>query len=113
MNILGMDSPKFGDKFTKHARLAGPIETVISNFQAGHGWVKETSSGTMTDETTDYVRGNQSLKLVGPSDGNTPRLKLTLSPTLDITGKVLKIILKVDNPSALVNLQIAWSSDAF
>jgi peptidoglycan/xylan/chitin deacetylase (PgdA/CDA1 family) len=113
MNLMGMDLPKFGDKFTKHTRLAGPIETVISNFQSGHGWVKETSSGTMVDDPTDFIRGNQSLKLTGPSDGNTPRLKLTLSPTLDVTGKVFKIILKVDNPSALVNLQFAYSSDSF
>jgi peptidoglycan/xylan/chitin deacetylase (PgdA/CDA1 family) len=113
MNMLGMDQPKFGGNFTKHARLAGPVETVISNFQAGHGWVKETSSGTMTDDTTDYVRGSQSLKLTGPSDGNTPRIKLTLGTPLDVTGKVFKIILKVDNPSALVNLQFGYSSDGF
>jgi hypothetical protein len=113
MNMMGMDQSKFGGNFTKHARLANAQEVVISNFQSGHGWVKETTSGTMTDEATDFIRGNQCLKLVGPSDGNTPRLKLTLGTLLDITGKVIKIILKVDNPAALVNLQLAWSSDGF
>jgi peptidoglycan/xylan/chitin deacetylase (PgdA/CDA1 family) len=73
-------------------------ETVITNFASGHGYAKG-SQGVLTDDTTDFIIGSQSLKLASNSALEAHADKTGL--TIDLTGKEIVIYMKI---SSLTNL---------
>lgn len=84
---------------------------VVSAFQSGHAWA---TSGAMAssnlNDTTDFVRGTQSASVTFSGNGN---LDLSgISPTLDLTGKAIRFLVKVDDVSKLsqVNIKIGTSA---
>jgi len=90
----------FGLYDPRNNQLQYPNETVITNFQSGHGFIKQSAAGTQSDDTINYIKGNQSLKLV--TDGLSSAVftrRSSISPTLDLTNKYLKVWVKVDNTS--------------
>ena len=94
--------------------LPYPPEKVLTNFQSGHGFVKMSAAGTQADDTTDYVKGNQSLKLTTDGDGNWVfTRKSSIAPTIDLTGKYLKVWVKVSDMTNTSQLRFYVSSDDF
>ncbi|KKR15230.1 MAG: hypothetical protein UT43_C0005G0026, partial [Parcubacteria group bacterium GW2011_GWC1_39_29] len=91
--------------------LNAPKETVITNLQSGHGYTKG-ALGTQTDDTSDYVKGNQSLQLVTDGAGGAVTSKKTsITPTLDFTGKYLKVWVKVNDIANVEDFWFYLSSD--
>ena len=80
--------------------MASPIpgEIIITEFQPGHGFTYTQGGGSMVDDTTIYCRGTQSLKVTTDGNGTeTIVTKTDISPTIDLTGKMIKVILRVDD----------------
>ena len=99
INSLGLYDPR-------NAPLQYPAETVITNLQSGHGYTKQSAAGTQSDDTADYIKGNQSLKLVTDGDASAVvTRKSSISPAIDLTNKYLKVWVKVDNTA---NVQEFW-----
>lgn len=68
-------------------------EQVISNFGPGHGWIKAGAGGTMTDDTSTYARGEQSLRLTTPNS-TTSATFVDLAGSWDLTGQDLRLWIK-------------------
>jgi hypothetical protein len=75
------------------------VETVIENFQSGHGYTKG-AKGTQTDDTTDYIRGSQSLKLTG-TDETSYYVAKTGYSAIDFTGKNLVLYYKISSATGI------------
>lgn len=91
-----------------------PITTdiIITNFISPHGFGLGSANGTQTNDTTNYIRGSQSLKLTTVGNGTaTFSLKTNISPTINLTGKQTKIWLMVDKPLNISQLFFYFSSD--
>lgn len=88
-------------------------DTVITNFQGAHGWTLQSAQGTQSNDTTNYVKGTQSLKIVTDGVGSTIFTRsATLSPTMNLTGKQVKVWVYIDQPTHLNRLRFMFSSDA-
>lgn len=91
-----------------------PAHTVLTNLQAGHGWSKQSAQGTQSDDTSDYVKGVQSLSLVTDGIGSAVfTRKSSISPAVDLTGKYIKVWVKVSDTSLVSELWFYASSDNF
>lgn len=92
---------------------ANTTDTVITNFQSGHGYTKISAAGTQTtNDTTSFIRGSQSIKLVTDGLGSAVfTRKTSISPAIDITNKHVKVIVMVDKPLNITELFFYLSSD--
>jgi len=91
-----------------------PKETLITHFGAGHGFAKSSAAGTQTDDTTDFARSTQSLKLATDGDGQAVFARKTnMSPALDFTGKFLKVWIKISDTSKIKELRVTVTNDNF
>jgi hypothetical protein len=93
---------------------AKPAETTIENYQSSHGYTKTTGSGTLADDTSVFAIGTQSVKITTQADTNTVIIAKTGLSAIDLSGKYLKIVCRVDTPSiAASNISIDIGDDAF
>lgn len=96
-------------------RPAKPPVTLVSIFQAGHGWTASGGVGSSNlNDTTDYVLGTQSAKVTTVTTGPT-NLNLD-SPTLtaaDLTGKTVKVLIKVEGLANLNSLRLLVGDATF
>ena len=87
-------------------------ETVVSTFQAGHGFAKGSAAGTQTDDTAEYRLGSQALRMVTAGDGVVAfTQKVNLSPVVDMTGRFLKVMVRVDDYTRAKELSVYLSSE--
>jgi peptidoglycan/xylan/chitin deacetylase (PgdA/CDA1 family) len=86
-------------------------ETVISAFQASHGWTK-SGTGTGSDDTTDYLLGSQSYKMITDGAGGSSFLSAPAG-TYDLSTKNLVLAVKVDDFTHYGDLQIRLTSTAY
>lgn len=75
-------------------------ETVVTNFQAGHGFA-QNGVGTIADDTADFVRGSQSLRLTSAGSGTACGASKTAMGPFDLTGKRVNLYFKVDDLSLI------------
>ncbi len=95
-----------------------PQETILTTFQSGHGFTLTTGGGAIADDTSVYCKGSQSLKITTKGDGTQIRVtKASISPTINISGKMVRVLLKTDDPTNYLNTAsqvfIGFSSDNF
>lgn len=84
---------------------------MFHTFQSGHGFTFN-GSGSQTDDTTTFLRGSQSLRINTNGAGATARSrKLSLSPTLNLTGKQIVIQARVSSMANLNTFFLYLSSD--
>lgn len=85
-------------------RTAQPKPTVITSFASGHGFFS-SGPGTEADYTSDYVMGSQCLRVVTDGAGGVHYSKKnSISPTIDITGKQIRIWVKIPDLNDLANI---------
>lgn len=104
-NSLGLYDPR-------NNPLQYPAETVITNLQSGHGFVAGGTGGSQTDDTTDFIKGSQSLELVTNGAGAAKFTTNTSFSPIDLTGKYLKVWIKVDNTDNVAEYWFYAASDA-
>lgn len=78
-------------------------QNLLTDFQAGHGFIKQSGTGTQSDDTTTSVNGTQSLKLVTAGTSSACFTKKTISST-NLTGQNIAIWLKTDKPLNITEL---------
>ncbi|WP_274029456.1 polysaccharide deacetylase family protein [Streptomyces sp. MMBL 11-1] len=83
---------------------------IVEHFQTGHGWA--TSGGVASSElndTTDFCKGTQSAKVVFSGNGNLDKSGIS---SMDLTGKAIRFVVKVDDVSKLSQLNIRVGTSA-
>lgn len=89
-------------------------DTLITSWASGHGWTRPDGTATVTDDTSVYYTGAQSLKVVSGGDGAINKIrKVSISPTINMSSKFFKVVLRVSDWSKLDTLNIYTSSDSF
>ncbi|MGW2060447.1 polysaccharide deacetylase family protein [Streptomyces sp. NPDC001937] len=77
--------------------------TWSQQFQTGHGWAiggSGTASSNANDGT-DFVRGSQSLRVTTAANGIQSQVRKLAGPAIDMTGKMIRLVLKVDDVTHL------------
>jgi hypothetical protein len=88
--------------------------SMITDFQAEHGFKKMGSAGFQMDDTAEFVIGQQSLKLSTNGDGIAVfTRKIDISPAIDLTNSSLKIWLKVSDVQNIKELRVTVTGDRF
>lgn len=96
------------DVFPPATRTA--VKTI---FAAGHGYTKSAGNGTVSDDTTIFELGTQSLKIACPGDGVTNSAQKTGITSFDATGKYFALTVMCDTPVNLQRLLLYVTSDGF
>jgi hypothetical protein len=90
---------------------APPSKVIFQQFQAGHGYEKFEGTGTLSDDTTDFVVGTQSLKLVTAGDESFVRVRKKSVGPYDFSGRDLRLTFKVQGLAHVGIFEIFLSSD--
>jgi peptidoglycan/xylan/chitin deacetylase (PgdA/CDA1 family) len=80
--------------------------TWSQNFQAGHGWSADgagTASANLND-TSVFARGSQSARGTTDGSGRQSAIRTRNLPPLDLTGKMVRLIFRIDDTSHLHKL---------
>lgn len=86
-------------------------DAIVESFSPGHGWsIFSGTAASMSDDTSDFALGSQSLSVVTKSDG-TPGSVQKTGYTLDFTGKQLLIWVKVTGATSL-NQLLLYAGDS-
>jgi hypothetical protein len=86
-------------------------KTVFQQFQAGHGYEKSEGTGTLSEDTGDFVIGTQSLKFVTAADGVQSHVRKKSVGPYDFTGRDLRLTFKVDGLAHVGTFEVFLSSD--
>jgi len=112
--MQGLGLKKHNTRVSAFAPLPALNDTRIETFSSGHGYAKQSAAGTQTDDTTNFIVGSQSLKLVTDGDGAVVFTRsAVLSPTLDFSGKSLVIQFKISDVSVVTEFTVYLTSDSF
>ncbi len=84
---------------------------VFEQFQAGHGYEKSEGTGTLSNDTTDFVIGKQSIKFVTKGDEALNRVRKKSVGPYDFTGRDLRITFKIEGLESVENFEVFLSSD--
>lgn len=83
-----------------YAREAAGVQSITS-FQAGHGWsFLSGTTGNLNATTEGHVLGSQCVRFDAVASAARGIRRLG-APAIDLTGKYLGILLRVDNPDVL------------
>lgn len=88
---------KVGVGGTAPARASGwrDASSIVTSMQAGHGWTTSgTLGGSNLGDTTVFTRGSQSASITTNGAGATATLRRFGLPTIDLTGKALRLVLR-------------------
>lgn len=88
-------------------------DAVITTFQPGHGYTLPYLRGTITEDTTDYIFGSQSVKLTTEGDSQITSIRSTDLGGIDFSNKWLRVWVKVDDSKAFSELVLYLTSDNF
>ena len=95
-------------------RTSNPQRTMLATFQPGHGYSQAVTSSFNYNDTTDYVLGKQSAYIVTNGAGGQAILTKSAAVTsLNMTGKVFAILLKVTNVANLNRITLLAGSAGF
>jgi peptidoglycan/xylan/chitin deacetylase (PgdA/CDA1 family) len=78
--------------------------TIVTNFQSGHGWTTAGTFGSSDLNATDaFAKGTQSAKVV-TANSQTGQLRKLAMSAMDLTGKAIRVTVKVDNAAGMSNI---------
>jgi len=81
---------------------------VVTTFDSGHGW-SASGSGTASsnvNDTTDFSTGSQSAKATTTGTGATSNIEKLTGLSINATGKIFRLRLKVDDPTHLQRINV-------
>lgn len=82
-------------------------DTVISQLQAGHGYITNAGGSSNLNDVGDFVLGSQSASITTNAAGAAKTLKRTAYvPTWDFTGKMPRVYVKLDNVTKVSGLDL-------
>ena len=86
-------------------------KVVFQQFQAGHGYEKSEGTGTLSDDSGDFVIGTQSLKFATAGDEVQSHVRKQSVGPYDFTGRDLRLTFKVDGLAHVGTFEVFLSSD--
>ena len=89
--------------------------TWSQQFQTGHGWTvggSGTASSNVND-TTDFVRGTQAVRVTTAGNAVQSQVRRLAQPVMDLTGKLIRLILKVDDVTNLDRIEFLLGTSTF
>ncbi|WP_329269699.1 polysaccharide deacetylase family protein [Streptomyces sp. NBC_01451] len=89
--------------------------TWSQQFQAGHGW-SAGGAGTASAEPNDtsvFVRGTQSVRVTTTGTGTQSYVRRTAQPAMNLTGKMIRLLLRVEDTAKLSKLVFYLGSGSF
>lgn len=91
-----------------------PPNTVVSRFQSGHGWSQSSGNGSVSDDTSEYLFGTQSLKLTtdGAAAGLCSARKTGLT-AIDLTTQNIRLWVRLSSTTAVSQILVYASSADF
>ena len=88
-----------------------PQKKALEQFQPGHGYTRSGGTATVSDDTTDFVIGKQSLKVTTLGDEAYNQVgKKSVGP-YDLTNRDLRITFKVNGLANVRTFEVFLSSD--
>lgn len=89
--------------------------TVFNLGASGHGWTSGGSGVGTADmnATDDFVKGTQAAKIVTAGNGVQSQMRITGASAQNLTGKAIRLTLKVDDVTHLNLLQFTIGSSSF
>ncbi len=88
--------------------------TPVTTFQAGHGWsVTGTGATSNLNDTSDYSLGTQSLSATSNGAGAATNIRKTGVTNVDLTGRQIRILVKVDGLADLDSMSMYAGDTAF
>ena len=84
---------------------------LMERFESGNGYAKG-SSGTLTNDTTDFVTGTQSVKMTTDGAGTVMQLTKTYGSPINLTGSYLLIRAKIDSFAKLGEFTLYIANEA-
>lgn len=88
-----------------------PQKKAFEQFQAGHGYEKSAGTGVLSDDTSDFAVGTQSLKLVTLGDESQTHVRKKSVGPYDFSNRDLRITFKVDGLEHVQTFEVFLSSD--
>lgn len=83
---------------------------ILSSFQASHGWTTAGTGAAWTEDTSTYVFGTRSLRVV-TGTGQTANVGRTGLPAIDGTARTFRVWVKCDDWSKVNRVNLLVSSD--
>jgi hypothetical protein len=82
-----------------------PVSVPITGFQNGHGFFGSPAGPFTANDLTAALNGTQCCSVLTPGDGSNCYVKKnTIAPTIDTTGKMVRVWLRLPNPADIANL---------
>lgn len=79
--------------------------TIVSNFQAAHGWTVEGAGvASSSNDTTVFVKGTQSLRVTTNGTGGQANIRLFAGAAQDLTGKAIRLVFRVNDMARVASL---------
>jgi len=90
-----------------------PVNTaLVTSFQSGHGYTNYNGTvDTLTDDTTRYLMGTQSLRFTTKSDNTAAQVAKAAQPPIATSGKSFRLLLRVDDFTNLTEIVFYAGSD--
>jgi hypothetical protein len=95
------------------ARHLDPVRATWSqDFQAGHGWsaAGAGSASANLNDTSIFVRGTQSARVTTDGSGRQSAIRARKIPPLDLTGKMIRLMFRIEDTRHLHNLEFYLGS---
>lgn len=87
--------------------------TILSNFQASHGWTNNAGSTLTANDTSDFTIGTQCAKIVTGGTGAQANLSRTGMSSFDATSKAVRVRLKVTDVTHMAEIGVFLGSSSF
>lgn len=83
--------------------------------QTGHGWTSGGGGTASSDvnDTTDYCRGTQSIRVTTTGTAVQSQVRKTAMSAMDLTGKAIRVTLKLDNVARLDRIEFVLGTSTF
>ncbi len=86
--------------------------TGLTDFRAGQPYVKVSGTGTVSDDTSDFLNGTQSLKVVTAGDGVFEVLDAGfLVNDFDVSNSFFNLTMKISDVSEMLEVAVRISGD--
>lgn len=80
--------------------------SVVTAMQTGHGWTASGAASSNLNDTSVFARGNQSASMTTNGVGTAANLRKFAGPAIDLTGKALRLVLRISDPTKLGTLSL-------
>lgn len=78
--------------------------TISHQFQTGHGWTAQGTATSNLNNTAAFVRGTQCATITTDTAQGSANLRKYGMPAMDLTGKMIRLICRVDDVSKISSL---------